>query len=347
MSRDQGGGFFMDKMILNYKPNQYSAPDIYKYDLGKHAKNVYNYLHRHFSVEGNNAPSKNEMAYYIGFSKRTIDEGINELNKVGLIQIIPQIDRKGQHSNTYLINHPEQVEGLKLLPPYTEIKMKNTKASKKKPSADIAPHADYASRKNSGGADIAPPHANIARGTENEEKQEVSDTPVQNMHPFTSNSLVEVSNSLVEDDQITDEELIQTKFLKTVGKEISFEQAEKMVEKAAEKGLSLEEVYDEIEYTAKKARSNPAGHLFTSLSKGGYYKTKKQKEAQKKETQSKRKRLARRPIKRKPDLPESIQSEEQETGETNELPLSEEELAQKQAAIKEKLRLMNERLLVK
>jgi hypothetical protein len=46
------------------------------------------------------------------------------------------------------------------------------------------------------------------------------------------------------------------------------------------------------------------------------------------------------------DLPKSLQ-EGQEPGETNELPLSEEELAKKQAAIKETLRRMNERLLVK
>lgn len=334
----------MDKMILNYKPNQYSAPDIYKYDLGKHAKNVYNYLHRHFSVEGNNAPSKNEMAYYIGFSKRTIDEGINELSKVGLIQIIQQIDEKGQHSNTYLINHPEQVEGMKLLLPYAEVKMKKIEAAKKKPSANIAPHAKYAPRENTGDAKYAPPYANIARGTENEEKQEVSDTPMQNMHPFTSTSLVLDSNSLVEDASITDEELIQTKFLKTVGKEITFEQAEKMIEKASEQDLSLEEVYEEIEYTAKKACINPAGHLFTSLSKGGYYKTKKQKEAKKKEVKQKpRHRLARKPKIDQPSgsgLPESFESQSAAPEPQQE---DLEDWSKQQADIKAKLEEMNKR----
>jgi hypothetical protein len=147
-----------DQIILNYKPDNYNAVDIFKYDLPRNLKYVYSYLERHIKIEGSRCPIKEEIAYYTDFGKRAVDEIIKELEKVGLVEIIPQIESTGQKSNIYLLNHPDQV-GIKELTPFVEVHAKKLAEKKQKKSAKSAPRKNSAMQNlHSGDAKSAPPY---------------------------------------------------------------------------------------------------------------------------------------------------------------------------------------------
>jgi DNA-binding transcriptional regulator YhcF (GntR family) len=342
-SRRLMGGFFMkhgDKLIRGYKPSEFNTPDIFKYktNLTANARLVYLFLIRHYAIEGDTAPSKNEIAYYLECSKRTVDEAIKELIKAGLVQVIHRKKKPKQNDNNmYIFYHPEQV-GIELKQPFEELKYKKQKATKKlrQGSAEIAPpevvqklhHSETSS------AEIALP---------SEKPNNDADFAKQVVQKLHGTSLLDLDRLIDSETEYSDEQIVKIAFKEYFKEEISDKQAESFVDVAVEQALSLQEIVAEMDYIVGnvKIKTTAAATLYSSLNAGGWAKKKKE-EAEKKPVKPKR-RLARKPNR----LPESIQSEEQDPGETNELPLSEEELAQKQAAIKEKLRRMNERLLVK
>lgn len=332
---DQEEDFFMGKMILGYKPNQFTAPDIFKYDISHYAKFTYVYLQRHFTVEGEVAPSKKEIAYYIDCSKRKVDDAIKELEEVGLIQIIRR--KKGpkeNDTNLYIIYHPEQIEGIKLLPPYEEIKYKK---KKQKPNAgdalpkNLMQEMHYPEKPNAGDALPLEDRRNNTDSNKN---------LVQEMHGTRLLDLDREidSNPIPDDSNLSDEEMIKIAFRKHFKEEISDKQAESFVDVAVEQGLSLEEVIDEMKYIEQKVtiKTTAAATLYSSLSAGGWAK-KKQEEAAKKEQKPKRRLVRKKPEK----LPEMLrlQMEEQQPPE----PVNSEESNERIANIQAKLKQMNEK----
>lgn len=326
----------MGKMILGYKQNQFTAPDIFKYDISLYAKLTYVFLQRYYVVEGEVAPSKNEIAHYLGCSKRKVDDAIKELEEVGLIQIVRR--KKGpkeNDTNLYIIYHPEQIEGLKLLPPYEEIKY--TKKKQKPSAGDALPknlvqEMHYPEKSSAG--DALP--TDEARNDADSDKNLVHD-----LHSTISLSL-ELDSI---DESLSDEEIIKIQFKKHLKEDISIKQAETLVEAALQQGLSLDEVIEEIEYIAKnvKIKKTAAGTLYTSLSEGGWAKKKReQAEREKQEEQKQKHRLVRKKkeMPRNKKLPEALRM--QLEGEEQQ-PAPVVDMEEKQRQIREKLKEMNNR----
>lgn len=345
------GGFFMDKLIRGYKPNEFNTPDIFKYktNLTANARLVYLFLIRHYAIEGDTAPSKNEIAYYLESSKRTVDNAMKELIEVGLVQVIHRKKTPTQNDNNmYIFYHPEQV-GFELKTPYEELKYKKQKATKKVRQKSSAKNAllvvqNLHHQENSGAKIALPPQeSSIDAGS--------CDLVVQKLH---GTSLLDLdrkidSEYIPNDHDLSDEEAIKLAFKKYFKVEITDKQAESFVDIAVEQGLTLEEVLAEMEYISKyvKIKTTSAATLYSSLSAGGWAK-KKREEATKKQQKPKR-RLAR-----KVSLPQSIQKQleeeekqkqgEQTVNETKEREHEKDESwKQKEAELREKIRLMNER----
>jgi predicted transcriptional regulator len=300
---DLGGDFIMGKMVLGYKPNQFTTPDVFKYEMSLYAKSVYVFLQRCYTVEGETVPSKNEIAYYVGCSKRKVDDAVKELEEAGLIQIIKR--KKGpkeNDTNMYIIYHPEQIQELEQLPPYEEVKYKKKKKNQK-PSAGDAPPKNLVQEmhypEKSGAGDALPPEkaSNDAGSQKN---------LVQEMH---GTRLLDLDSKI--DSNISDDEEIKLAFKKHFKEEISDKQAESFVDIAVEKGLSLEEVISEMEYISKrvKIKTTAAATLYSSLNAGGWAK-KKREEASQRPKKPKHRLVRRKP--KTSDLPEAIASQLEE-----------------------------------
>lgn len=320
----------MAKMILGYKPNQFTAPDIFKYDISHYAKSVYVFLQRCYTVEGETAPSKNEIAYYVACSKRKVDDAIKELEEVGLIQIIRRKKSpKVNDTNLYIIYHPDQIEELKLLVPYEEIKY--AKKKQKSGAGDALPkkvvqEMHYPEK---GGAQDALPFEESRNDADSQKKL------VQEMHGTISTSL---DIDSLEDSSISDEEIIKKTFKEHLKEDISLKQAEAFVDVALEKALSLDEVIDEIQYIAKhvKIKKTASGTLYTSLNEGGWSKKKREEAEKVKQEQRKpKRRLTRKPS--GSDLPQSLREQQAQPA----APEQEQDWSDQEAEIRAKLKELN------
>jgi predicted transcriptional regulator len=331
-----------DKLIRGYKPNEFNTPDIFKYktNLTANARLVYLFLIRHYAIEGDTAPSKNEIAYYLECSKRTVDEAIKELIKAGLVQVVHRKKKPKQNDNNmYIFYHPEQV-GMELKQPFEELKYKKQKATKKlrQGSANFAPLevVQNLHHSKSGSAEIAPP------SQESNNDAGFDEQVVQKLH---GTSLLDLDRLIDSDTEYSDEQIIKIAFKEYFKEEISDKQAESFVDVAVEQALSLYEIIVEMDHIVRNVRikTTAAATLYSSLNAGGWAKKRKE-EAEKKSEKPKRRLVRGKPKTDKASgLPKTLKWQLDE-GEQEPKKYNEEELADKQASIQEKLRLMNERL---
>lgn len=341
----------MSKMIRGYKKEEFHTPDVFSIDMSEHAKITYMYLQRLMDVEGDVSPSHNEVAHYCGFSQSTAKRAIKELENMDLIKII---NRKKSHkendTNLYVVYHPKQIETLKMLATWEEVKFK--KKGKKKPMV-----TQTLPLKTHGHTD----HTLKPMVTQTPPSCETSDIKgFEKTHGHTDQvtSLLDRLDSLVLDSTLSDQEIIKISFKEIFKTEINSKQSDSFIDIASEVDLSIQEVIEEMMYIQKevKIKTTPDRVLYKSLVAGGWLKKKKEEESKKEqEKQVPKKKLKRgkwsknsRSIRKEDKLPRAViaQLENQELNE----PLLPEQpsslggtLEEKQARVKAKIAAMNAR----